>query len=276
MPAERLLDEMRDLGLEATELGPPGFLPASADALRARLDGSGLRLVAGFLAVDPRRPAGGALPEALERTARLVAAAGAEVLVLAAAGAGDGYDRRQRLDAPEWRGLAQRLRAARDLAQAHGLALAVHPHVGTLVEDADDVSCLLELTDADLCLDTGHLAVAGVEPLEVARAAAGRVRHVHLKDVDGELAREVRSGRIPYAAAVAKGLYRPLGQGSVDVAELVRHLQARAFRGWYVLEQDVMLSAEPRLGEGPVRAVRESLRWLHELMDHPVSRAATR
>jgi inosose dehydratase len=275
MPAERVLDEMRGLGLEATELGPPGFLPAGANALRARLGASGLRLVAGFLAVDPRRPAGRALPETLESTVRSLAAAGAEVLVLAAAGDEEGYDRRQRLDAQEWLGLAQGLEATRELAESHGLALAVHPHVGTFIEEADDVSRLLELTDADLCLDTGHLAVAGVEPLEVARAAPGRIRHVHLKDVDGKLAKEVRSGRIPYAAAVARGLYRPLGQGSVDVAELVRHLEARAFRGWYVLEQDVMLSAESGPGEGPVRAVRESLRWLQKLLDRPVTRAAT-
>jgi inosose dehydratase len=276
MPAERVLDEMRGLGLKATELGPPGFLPAGADALRARLEHTGLRLIAGFLAVDWLQAAGQSLRETLESTARSLAAAGAEVLVLAAAGGGEGYDSRQRLDPPGWRELARWLAAARELAEAHGLAMAVHPHVGTLVEDGDDVSRLLELTDADLCLDTGHLAVAGVEPLEVARAAPGRIRHVHLKDVDGELAKEVRSGRIAYAAAVARGLYRPLGQGSVDVAELIRHLEAGAFRGWYVLEQDVMLSAEPGPGEGPVRAARESLRWLQKLLDRPVSRAAAR
>jgi inosose dehydratase len=276
MPAERVLGEMRGLGLKATELGPPGFLPAGGEGLRTRLEHAGLRLIAGFLAVDRLQAAGQALPETLESTVRSLAAAGAEVLVLAAAGGGEGYDSRQRLDPPEWRELARGLAAARELAEAHGLAMAVHPHVGTLVEDGDDVSRLLELTDADLCLDTGHLAVAGVEPLDVARAAPGRIRHVHLKDVDGELAKEVRSGRTTYAAAVARGLYRPLGQGSVNVVELVRHLEAGAFRGWYVLEQDVMLSAEPGAGEGPVRAARESLRWLQKLLDRPVSRAAAR
>jgi inosose dehydratase len=109
----------------------------------------------------------------------------------------------------------------------------------------------------------------------VARAAPGRIRHVHLKDVDGELAEEVRSGRIPYAAAVARGLYRPLGQGSAGVAELVRRLEDGAFQGWYVLEQDVMLSAEPGPGEGPVRAAHDSLLWLRRLLDRPASRAAS-
>ena len=52
MPAERVLKEMRALGLEATELGPPGFLPLEPEALKARLDAAQLRLVAGFLAVE--------------------------------------------------------------------------------------------------------------------------------------------------------------------------------------------------------------------------------
>jgi inosose dehydratase len=147
--------------------------------------------------------------------------------------------------------------------------------VGTLIEGQEDVTRLLELTDAEVCLDTGHLAVAGVDPLQVAEAAAGRVVHVHLKDVDARLAREVRAGGLSYAAAVASGLYRPLGRGSVDLAEIVRRLEGAAFPGWYVLEQDVMLSGEPGPGQGPFLAVRESLGLLHELLNRPASRATT-
>ena len=276
MPAGRVLDEMRALGLEATELGPPGFLPLDPRALQSRLAVSHLRLVAGFLAVELHRADGRPWLDSLAGTARALAGAGAEVLVLAAASGGAGYDHRQRPGPAEWRRLAAGVAAAREVADAQGLALAVHPHVGTLIEGGEDVSRLLELTDADLCLDTGHLAVAGVDPLEVVEAAAGRIRHVHLKDVDAALAEDVRAGRVTYAAAVARGLYRPLGKGSVNVAELVRRLQAAAFPGWYVLEQDVMLSAEPGPGEGPILAVRESLRWLQELLDRPANRAASR
>ena len=46
LPPDRVLGEMRSLGLRATELGPAGYLPADADALRALLDAHGLRLVA--------------------------------------------------------------------------------------------------------------------------------------------------------------------------------------------------------------------------------------
>jgi inosose dehydratase len=272
MPAERVLDEMRALGLEATELGPPGFLPLDEDALRTRLAASGMRLVAGFLAVELNGADDAPALKALTETARALAGVGAEVLVLAAAGGGTGYDGRQRMDLEGWRRLSRGLAAAREVAEAQGLALAVHPHAGTLIESAEDVSRLLELTDVDLCLDTGHLTVGGVDPLELATAAAGRIRHVHLKDVDAGLAEEVRTGRVAYAAAVGRGLYRPLGQGSVDLAEMVRRLQAAGFPGWYILEQDVMLSAEPAPGQGPVIAVRESVRWLQQLPDGSAGR----
>jgi len=82
---------------------------------------------------------------------------------------------------------------------------------------------------------------------------------VHLKDVDGPLARRVQSGDLAYSDAVRQGLFRPLGTGVVDVAALVRHFEAAGYGGWYVLEQDVMLTAEPPPGTGPVRDVRRSV-----------------
>jgi inosose dehydratase len=52
-------------------------------------------------------------------------------------------------------------------------------------------------------------------------------------------------------------MYRPLGTGDVDVAAIVAHLVGRGYDGWYVLEQDTILTGEP-VGEGPVVDVRTS------------------
>jgi inosose dehydratase len=52
-------------------------------------------------------------------------------------------------------------------------------------------------------------------------------------------------------------MYRPLGTGDVDVAAIVAHLVERGYDGWYVLEQDTILTGEPA-GEGPVADVRTS------------------
>jgi inosose dehydratase len=260
MAAERVLREMRAVGLTATELGPPGFLPATAEALGGLLAASGLRLAAGFAAAVLHVPARRADTLAqLESAAGLLAAAGADVLVVAAASAAPGYDRREALDAAGWAALAEGLRRAEDVAARHGLELAFHPHVGTLVEGREEVSRFLEVTGAGLCLDTGHLLAGGSEPLQVAGAAGARVRHVHLKDVDGALAGRVRRGELAFSAAVRSGLFRPLGEGAVDLAGLRRSLDAAGYGGWYVLERDVSLEAEPPPGGGPIVDVGRSV-----------------
>ncbi|PLW71540.1 inosose dehydratase, partial [Streptomyces sp. DJ] len=95
--------------------------------------------------------------------------------------------------------------------------------------------------------------------------AGRRVAHVHLKDVDAAAAAAVRSGRTGYAEAVAAGMYRPLGDGDVDVPAIVEALEGDGYDGWYVLEQDCVLAGEPAPGEGPVRDVRASVSYLLEL-----------
>jgi inosose dehydratase len=104
--------------------------------------------------------------------------------------------------------------------------------------------------------------VAGAAQL--ARTAADRIGHVHLKDVTAAVAHKVAGHEISYAEGVAGGLYRPLGQGDVDVAGVVGALETANYQGWYVLEQDTILDGPPR-DEGPVRAVRESLYYLRSL-----------
>ena len=88
---------------------------------------------------------------------------------------------------------------------------------------------------------------------------------MHLKDVTAAVAQKVSGGEISYTEGVADGLYRPLGQGDVDVAGVVGALEAAGYQGWYVLEQDTILDAPPA-DEGPVRAVRESLAYLRGLV----------
>lgn len=262
MAPERVLREMRDAGLRATELGPPGYLPSDPDALRKLLDANEIQLAAGFVSIALHLPGhqGPALRE-LEAAADTIAGAGGDVLLVAAAAGGD-YDRRRTLDRSGWSTLLEGLRRAQEIADARGLEVAFHPHAGTVVQSATEVSCLLELSDVGLCLDTGHLVIGGGDPVRMAATAGRRIRHVHLKDVDERLAKLVRSGDLAYSDAVRRGLFRPLGSGCVDVPGLVSRLGAAGYGGWFVLEQDVMLAAEPEPDSGPVADVRRSVAFL--------------
>ena len=267
--AERVLREVASLGLRAVELGPRGFLPDEPVEVARTLERHSLRLAAGFVpAVLHRREHRAAALEIVSAAAGILAAAGGEVLVLAAElgnGTG-GYDRSAELSTGEWDALLEVLDRSREVAEDHGLRVALHPHYGTAVERRQHVERILADSEVSLCLDTGHLLVGGADPVEVACAANGRVNHVHFKDVDAGLAARVLDGRLCYREAVAGGLYRPLGDGDVDVAGVVGLLRAAGYSGWYVLEQDVVLEAEPAEGEGPAQAAARSVNYLQRIM----------
>lgn len=261
MAPDRVLAEMRDAGLAATEFGPDGFLPADPCDRAALLDSYGLSAVGGFIPVVLHEPGHDPVPD-VARALRGFGAAPA--LVLAAATGRDGYDARPALSEEEWATLLANLDRVAGYAAGLGYEAVLHPHVGTVVESADDVERVLSGARVALCLDTGHLMVGGADPLALARAAAGRIAHVHLKDVDAALTARVRAGELSYTQAVREGIYRPLGDGDAGIAGIVAALETAGYRGWYVLEQDTVLAAEPDPGGGPVAAVRRSVAFLEQ------------
>jgi inosose dehydratase len=263
MPPERVLAEMRGLGIHATEAGPAGYLGDDPEEAGELVGRHGLHLLGGFVPAVLHRDHGLA---AVERAAEMFATAGADVLVLAALAREGDYDSRSELSDHEWDALLAGLDGAQEVCAGAGLRCALHPHVGTVVERGPEVERVLADSHVQLCLDTGHLVIGGVDPVELARAAADRVSHVHLKDVDGALAAGVLAGERTYSDAVGDGLYRPLGAGSVDVRTFVELLERSGYDGWYVLEQDAMLAADPPEGAGPLEDVRASAAYLRPLL----------
>ncbi|GAA2416467.1 sugar phosphate isomerase/epimerase [Actinomadura vinacea] len=258
----RVLSEMRDLGLTATELGPAGFLPADPGERDLLLAEHDLELVGAFVPAVLHDPAYDPLPE-IERA--IDGMDGRATLILAAATGLDGYDRRPRLDTRAWQALLANLDGITRRAGDRGRSVALHPHVGTVVESRADVERVLGGCSVPLCLDTGHLLVGGTDPLLLARFAAPRISHVHLKDVDVALADRVREGEVSYTDAVGTGLYRPLGQGDIDISGVIRALEDSGYDGWYVMEQDAVLAAEPDAASGPYEDVRACLTYLAEV-----------
>jgi inosose dehydratase len=265
LPPEVVLADMGSLGLTATELGPDGWLPTDAGVLREFLDTHGLRLVAGFVPIvlhDPRQA--DVARETALRAARLLAAAGGKVLVSAAV-ASAAWSPRIILGGEEWKHMAASLAAVDEIAGDHGLEHALHPHLGTLVETVGDLERVAEVSDVRWCLDTGHFAAAGNDPVRLAREAGARVAHVHLKDVDLSLAAKVRTGALSLREATRRRLFQPLGGGDVAVGEVVRALEDSGYAGWYVLEQDVVLTEAEAAEESPAEGVEASLDYVRTL-----------
>ena len=260
LPPERVLSEMQGLGLVATEFGPPGFLEPEAESRVAQLASYGLGAVGGFHVAVLHDPGHDPVP-GVDAFIDECLAAKAGMVVLAAGTGQDGYDARPELDETGWQTLLANLDRIADHAASRGVEAALHPHMGTMIESGAEAQRVIEGTHIGLCVDTGHLAAAGSDPGAIVAANPDRVRHVHLKDVDGALARKVVDGALTFADAVRDGLFVPLGTGTVDVVGIVDTLEAAGYQGWYVLEQDVMLPDEPD-GEGPLADVRQCLDYL--------------
>jgi len=265
----RMLDEMVQAGYAGTELGDWGFLPTDAATLRDELARRELALVGAFV---PVALADRAAHDEGERQAVRVAALlreshdardGAPWLVLAddatparmqvAGRAGAEHE----LSAPGWRTLAQGAeRIARAVRDATGLRTAFHHHCGTFVETPAEVERLLDLTDPELiglCFDTGHYTYGGGDAVDGLRRFGERVRHVHMKDCDGEALARARSDEQGYLAAVRDGVFCELGPGVVDVARVLEELRSRAYGGWLVVEDE----APPECGTPLERALRD-------------------
>ena len=268
----RMLDELAATGYTGTELGDWGFMPTDPAALRAELAARGVAMLGAFVPValkDPGAHAAG--EEQALRVARLLAAVAdgddrstGPVVVLADANGTDPVRTRHAgritpalgLGAADWRVFARGAeRIARAVAAGTGLRTVFHPHCAGWVETPDEIARLLDLTALEvlsLCFDTGHYTYGGGEAVDGLARFAGRVGHVHFKDCDPVVAERARAAGWDYFEAVRRGVFCELGWGAVDFPGVLRGLGQLGYRGWIVVEQDVL----PGLGTPAASAGR--------------------
>lgn len=267
LPPDRVFVEMTGLGITATELGPLGWLPEDGLQARAVLDRYGLTLVGGFVPVVVHEPTQDR--EYARTAAAQLARAGGELFV-AAAVQDLAWSAPTPLDADQWRRAGDHLDELAQLTHEEGVELVLHPHVGTVLETAADVHSALVHTSVPWCLDTGHLLIGGVDPVEFATEHGDRIGHVHFKDVDTAVATRLNTKELTLMQAVQHGLFKPLGSGDARIDEVVDALRRSGYDGWLVLEQDLAITgAEPPVGGGPTADVATSLAHLAGLVRAP-------
>ncbi len=248
LTAAEMVTAIADAGYDGIDLGPIGYL-GTADDLADRLGGL---LLAGGWADLPYHDAGAfraKLPE-LDATLDVFAAAPAADgpfaprPTLGCSGSPERFARpggsAPGLAPAAWAGYAARVQETADRCRERGFEPAFHHHLGTYVETPQDVERLLELTDVPLCLDTGHLLLAGGDPVGALRDWAGRIGHVHVKDGDTEILGRALADGADLRELMGRGGFAPLGEGELDLPGVVAALRDTGYQGWVVIEQDTL------------------------------------
>lgn len=146
------------------------------------------------------------------------------------------------MDDSEWEVLCTGLnRLGRIAKEEYGICLTFHHHMGTVVQNPDEVKRLMENTDSEyvsLLFDTGHFAYCGADPLEMAETYADRICHVHLKDIRPEIVQKVKKEALSFLDGVRLGAFTIPGEGAIDFEPVFRALEAAGYEGYMVVEAE--------------------------------------
>lgn len=282
---QQMLEELVGTGYAGTEMGDWGFMPTDPALLRVELERRNLTMLGAFVPVALKHAGCHSEGEAQAlKVARLLAAmvgtgnADHQPFIVLADANGTEPVRTKNAGriTPEM-GLSQQemrlfARGAERIARAvraqTGLPTVFHPHCAGYVETPEEIARFLELTDPTLLglvLDTGHYAYgAGADGWRLIQEGihrfGDRIWYVHLKDCHPQIADRARAEGWDYFEALRHGLFPELGRGRVDFPAVITWLRDRSYRGWVVVEQDVL----PGMG-APRESARRNRQYLRAL-----------
>jgi inosose dehydratase len=275
---ERLMSSLAEIGYQGIDLGNPGYLGLGSE-LRDRLRRFGLGLTGGWC--DLPFYDDGAYREkvaTLEATLDLFDAAGvvpgrpAAKPTLAVSGrpvrvAHPGGGARTPgigLTSDGWESLARNVNDAVARCAARGYTPTFHHHTCTDVESPEEIDRLLESTEVDLTLDTGHLIVGGGDPVEAVTRWRGRINHLHLKDARSAVITAALESGAGMLEVWSARVFCRFGDGDLDLNGMVRALTDSGYAGWAIVEQDVIAGPDDRF-EGMLADQAHNYRALVDL-----------
>ena len=151
------------------------------------------------------------------------------------------FENKYVMSATEWKKFAEGMNRLGEIANSLGMNLVYHHHMGTVVQTAEEVDRMMDMTSADkfsLLFDSGHLAYCGEDYIAVLKKHAKRVKHVHLKDIRPEVVAKVKKEKLSFLQGVREGAFTVPGDGCIDFAPIFEILDKSGYAGWMIVEAE--------------------------------------
>ena len=242
---EKILSEMSLAGYEGTELG--NKFPNEASVLSELLNTFNLKLASSWHSTYFVLNEQEYELKNVEEKVSFLKEANAEVINIAECSASVHSDINKSLASKpvlsdsDWELLIGSLNKAGEICNDYGIRLAYHHHMGTCIQTAEEIKRLLKFTDpnyVNLCVDTGHLYYAGIDPLKFIENNLERIKHIHFKDVRKEEFKKYDSSSDSFLNTVLSGIFTVPGDGCIDFSSIVKILQQNHYNGWIIVEAE--------------------------------------
>lgn len=241
---DALLTDVREIGFDGVELG--NKFPRDAETLAPIMAAHGLAIVGGWYSANLLTRSAEEEIAALQSHLHLLEAMGSRTFIVAETSNAVHGDRWSRLDThprltdAQWERFGHGLNRVAAYLNEHGIRLAYHYHLGTAVENADELKRFLEVTSdrVGLVVDTGHATLGGIDPVALVREHPARVAHVHCKDVRQERYDDFRAQGSSFLDGVVGGMFTAPGDGDYHFGPFFRALKDIKYVGWIVIEAE--------------------------------------
>lgn len=243
---EQALKEAREIGYTGVERGRR--MPQDTEGLRAYLAANDIALCGGWCSGTLMQASVAEEIEAVKQQVAQFVALRSPCLVYAECSntvQGDirtPVNNRPKLSRDEVTSYAAKLSDVAKWMADQGMVLAYHHHMGSMIEDQDDIDWLMEGSSEEVTLlfDTGHLHFGGADVMATLDKWGHRVRHVHFKDVREDVTRMIRAENKSFLDGVIGGAFTVPGdpQGSIDFQAVTDKLKTMEYDGWIVVEAE--------------------------------------
>ncbi len=252
----KLLDECAATGYAGIDLGPAGYLGVGEE-LQERLLTRGLGLAGGYLelpytdhvalkeAIDrdlnELLTMFDAVPELQPRPKPTLADPGSPIRK---ANPGRSHkDPSFGWSDTEWRLFAEGFKHVYDYCMSRGYEPTFHNETGSFVEAPWEIEKVLELTEVGFCLDTGHILVAGGDPVTAVHDWSARINHLHVKDAHQSILDSIIADHGDTDEIWRRRAFCALGEGDIDLDAVFAAVTESGYTGWLVVEQDIFPEA---------------------------------